>query len=517
MDIEPLALSDDNVETEVKLGAPADLVLPDLGDSLPDLRLEVAPTLVLEAVYHDTPDLALVRNKVSLRHRTGEGAARWTLKLPKADLDAPSDDGVLRRRELSVETEDGSTVPDRLLGLVTAWVRDSEVQPVITLRTTRRRLELAGRDDGEVVGEVADDAVEVIQGGEVVDRFREIEVEVTASATPDVLPTVTAALRFAGAGEPDPTSKVGRALGTAAAMPPLPRRVVVDKRSTIGDVTRAALAEATTVLIAADHAIRLDDDPLGARRASTSARRLRADLRTLRPFLAGSPAADLRTELGWFIGRLGRVRELDVIDARVRAGLGALDEADQQVGRSILEQLAAVRRAARAGLVTSMSSPRYVQLLVTLVAAAAAPPLTDRGGDPARRHIHKLVRRPLRKLEREVRLHRDDPSDLDLADLRRRVKHARYASQLAEPVLSSASRHLTRALAQLQDVLGELDEALVTERWLRSPEASFDDPSRSLVAGQLIAGQRLDAARARSAWISAWDAVDRPVVSAFLR
>lgn len=517
MDVETSALSEDNVETEVKLGAPADLVLPDLGDSLPDLRLEEAPTLVLEAVYHDTADLALVRNKVSLRHRTGEGAARWTLKLPKADLDGESVDGVLRRRELSVETDDGSAAPEHLLGLVTAWVRGGEVRPVVTLRTTRHRIGLRVEATGEVVGEIDDDAVEVIQADEVVDRFREIEVEVTAAATPDVLPTVTAALRFAGAGEPDPTSKVGRALGSGAAIPPPPLRVVVDKRSTVTDVARAALADATTVLIRADHAIRLDDDPAGARSASTSARRLRGELRTLRPFLLDPPAADLRAELGWFIDRLGPIRELDVIAARVRSGLVDLDDADQPVGSSLLEHLAEVRGSARADLVSSLSSPRYVQLLATLVAAAAAPPLADRGEDLARRHVHKLVRRPLRKLEREVQLHRDDPTDQDLADLRRRVKQARYASQLAEPVLSSASRHLTRALAQLQDVLGELDEALVTERWLRAAAASSDDPARSLVAGQLVAGQRRDAARARSAWIEAWEGVDRPVVSAFLR
>ena len=40
------------------------------------------PAQTLRAVYYDSPDLRLARDGITLRHRSGDGPARWTLKLP---------------------------------------------------------------------------------------------------------------------------------------------------------------------------------------------------------------------------------------------------------------------------------------------------------------------------------------------------------------------------------------------------------------------------------------------------
>ena len=246
---------------------------------LPDLTLTDAPKLTLEAVYFDTADLALTRSKVSLRHRTGEGAARWTLKLPKdrsgpVDLDAAVAGTLRRRREPGRVRGARSAVPPgprsdrrRSGGVV---VRSGPTAPG---RPARPR-------PGDEIGEIDDDLVEVFDRGPVAARsVRSRSRWPPHQATNDVLPTVAAALRFAGAHEA-PTAPRRWAVPSVlpAQFPRLPLGVVVDRRPSIEALVRAALATAAHELV--DH----DTDSPRRRRRSRAAsfipvRRLRTDLR----------------------------------------------------------------------------------------------------------------------------------------------------------------------------------------------------------------------------------------------
>ncbi|MGH9000777.1 MAG: hypothetical protein ACRDY7_15465, partial [Acidimicrobiia bacterium] len=68
------------LEREVKLAAWGGFQLPPLGDVLDGVTARPAADRVLDAVYHDTPDLRLARSGVSLRHRAGDDPP-WTVKL----------------------------------------------------------------------------------------------------------------------------------------------------------------------------------------------------------------------------------------------------------------------------------------------------------------------------------------------------------------------------------------------------------------------------------------------------
>lgn len=72
------------VERESKLGAPPEFRLPDLTGVVAGAVAEQAPRRPLVARYYDSPDLRLARAGVTLRHRTGDDCAVWTLKLPLA-------------------------------------------------------------------------------------------------------------------------------------------------------------------------------------------------------------------------------------------------------------------------------------------------------------------------------------------------------------------------------------------------------------------------------------------------
>ena len=73
----------------------------------------------------------------------------------------------------------------------------------------------------------------------------------------------------------------------------------------------------------------------------------------------------------------------------------------------------------------------------------------------------------------------------------------------------------TEAVAGVQGVLGDLQDASVAEGWLR--QAAKDAPApQALVTGELICVQRAEAAACRDAWRAAWKQVDRKKLRAWL-
>src|SRR5690348_10103668 len=57
--------------------------MPDLIDpAVGLLTTEKRPVQTLRSVYYDAQDLRLARDGITVRHRSGDGPARWSLKLP---------------------------------------------------------------------------------------------------------------------------------------------------------------------------------------------------------------------------------------------------------------------------------------------------------------------------------------------------------------------------------------------------------------------------------------------------
>jgi hypothetical protein len=94
-------------------------------------RVERSPSQQLDAVYFDTPAHDLAAHRVTLRRRTGGPDAGWHIKLP-AGPDARTE----VRAPLGAET--GDTVPEELLDIVLAIVRDRPVGPVARISRLHR-------------------------------------------------------------------------------------------------------------------------------------------------------------------------------------------------------------------------------------------------------------------------------------------------------------------------------------------------------------------------------------------
>ena len=498
-----------NLEQEVKLGAWPGFSMPDLSDVEPGVVVDEQPALDLDATYVDTEDLQLVRNGVSLRRRTGEGAPRWTLKLP-----AGTDGRSLSRREFDVE-DDGADVPTPLADLVTGWVRGAPLVPVAVILSHRCRLAL--RDErGAELAEIDDDEVSVLDDGHVAARFREVEVELGPDGSPGLLTRVTEALEAAGAGAPDPTSKIVRALGPRALAAPDLEPPELDGSSPTSAVVTAALRRSVRQLIAHDHVVRLDDDVEGVHKARVATRRLRSDLSTLSPVLVEGWSDRLRAELGELAADLGRVRDTDVLLARLERSVADLPESDRCAAASVVARVGASRAAELDELLSVMRAPDYVALLDDLVAAALSPHMADGADRPACEALPRLVRRRWRRLHVAVSELGADPTDASLHAVRILAKRTRYAAELAAPVVGPAAEGLAMALADVQDVLGELHDAEVAEQRLRQvlPDCT---PEERFAAGELVVVERSSAAESRAAWPPAWARCDRKALTGWLR
>jgi CHAD domain-containing protein len=485
------------LEQEVKLGVWPGFVLPDLGDVADGVVAETAPSLHLEATYHDTPSLAMARWGITLRFRTGDaGDDRWTLKLPKG-----ARGNALVRDEVDIPGDAGS-VPEEIRGMVVAWVRSAPLGPVATLHTERLRTVL--RDaDGKQMAEVVDDEVSVLDDRHVALRFREVEVEIASEAGDRILDEVVSRLRGAGAGAPDPTPKVVRALGPRALSEPDVVVPALPNDPTAAEVLRAGIAKAVLRILSNDAGVRLGEDPEAVHQARVGTRRLRSDLRTFATLLDRDWSEPLREELSWYAGLLGGVRDADVLLERLSAETETLEPVDAVHALELLAVVRAEREIARRALGDSMATPRYVALLDRLVDATRDPHVLPAAGRPARRALPLLVAEPWQKLAKAAKNAGRDPDDVVLHGIRIRAKRARYAADVAALVVGKPAARFATAVAGVQEVLGEHQDACIRRAWLRDNAGALS-PGAALVAGQLVARAERTAEEGRREWERAW-------------
>ena len=494
------------LEREVKLGAGPAFHLPDLNGVVDGITVTTQDVVHLETVYYDTADLRLARWGVSLRHRAGEG---WTLKLPPQPAESGAKAGqtnhLLERDELTFEGG-SKKPPEAAVDVVRAYVRKAELVAVARLSTMRRRVKLVDAK-GAPVAEVVDDEVSVRDGRRVAARFREIEVEVTSQAdgSDGIVAPLVAKLRDAGAGAADPTAKHIRALGPRAMEPPEVAPLPVQSDSPARDVIRSVLAESVAALLRHDPLVRTSGDPEAVHQARVASRKLRSHLRTFGPLLEPEWSDPLRSELGWLALGLGGVRDAEVLLDRLRERSKALPEADSRSAQSLLHLLELEIEGLRKKLLAELGSVRYVDLLERLVAAAHSPVTLLEADQPASSLLPMLATGPWRRLRSTVRQLPADPADADLHQIRILAKRARYAAEAVAPVAGPVAQSFARAAAKLQTVLGEHQDSVTAQAWLRNARVTG---RRAFVAGELIALEHIAARDARAKWPKAWKALD---------
>lgn len=432
-----------HLETERKYDAAADATLPELRDIPGVTRVAEPRKERLAAIYFDTADQRLARHGATLRRRTGGADAGWHLKVPA---------GPDSRTELRLPLEDrpeGATnaPPDELADLTSAMTRGAAIRPVARIRTEREVWDLVG-ETGEPLAEVTDDHVEARLLGETatVDEWREVEVELAAAGTPELLDEVEKVLRKAGIRRAAHGSKLARVL---------PAPATPANGDTAGDVVLAYARKQFDAIVTQDLRVR-QDGPDAVHQMRVATRRLRSALRVYKRIVPG--AGRLRDELRWLGRRLADARDLEVQYARFQTDVDELPASlvVGPVSARLTRHYSPALASARDTVLKTLGDKRYQRLLNGLDRLLTDPGATRRAGRSAAAELPKHVRKAYRKVARRR------SGGASLHDVRKAAKQYRYALEVAEP--GGKARKRAKALTKL---LGEHQDGVVARPVLR--------------------------------------------------
>ncbi|KUG62218.1 hypothetical protein AVL61_03910 [Kocuria rosea subsp. polaris] len=464
----------------------------------------------MEAVYHDTQDMALGRRLVALRRRRGGADDGWHVKFS----------GPGGRHEFQVpllRTPD--RMPASVRNLLAGLTGGQELRPVATLRTVRQ-VRTISDSTGAEVAELAADVVEAVDERTGTERsWSEWEVELLDGTVPEerqeqIFAAVEAVVRAAGGTPSTSRAKIARALGEEDGGTPVPPEQEQQaestgtkrkrKKDTKGkgqgqkgkgkgrgkkagkepgpDVLRAVLGELAEQLVLWDLQVRLDV-PDAVHQMRVTSRSLRSVLKAAAPLLEGDAAEELDAGLRRLARALSEAR-----DAEVTAELmtGRVAELDGRVGPAEAEALqrrAEEQARTAAGKVRRHVTGReHLQLLADVQDVAAAPPVTGECTRLSAREVsdvlvHRALRKVVRVAERVAEAEQaggteqaGGPQRLEhLHDVRKAVKRVRYVDAVLDRTGMRPGKQLRRAARDAedyQDELGRIMDAAVLERWL---------------------------------------------------
>ncbi|WIM97287.1 CYTH and CHAD domain-containing protein [Actinoplanes oblitus] len=425
-------------ETERKYDVPESFQLPDLTGAAGIARVDGAETHDLDATYFDTEDLRLMKNRRTLRRRSGGHDAGWHLKTP-ADGDGR------KEHRMSGASEQ---VPDELLALVRTYVRHRPLAPVARLRT--HRVETPLRDEsGRTLALIAQDQVRA-ESGDDHSAWQEIEVELV-DGDEKVLAEVEKVLLKAGASPAAGPSKVARALAGRLTPPE-------SGKNKINPVSRYAREQRDAIIEHDPAARRGEEDAVHKMRVAT--RRLRSTLKSFRRWFPEQDTAELGDELRWLAGVLGAVRDPQVLEGKLLAGVAESGPEFRATAHRIRAALEHRVAKGREELVAALDSDRYLNLLDRIDALVDAP--LPAAGNPAKR-----VRAVLAKADDRLDTALADGVDEELHAARKKYKQARYAVELIAPEAGKPAKKLVKALTGLQDGLGAHQDSTIARETLR--------------------------------------------------
>ena len=462
------------LEHEIKLAIDSSFRLP----HLPGIPL---PRRLLTSTYYDTSQYDLAHARITLRRRVEHGKQAWQLKLP------------LMKDRQEIEIVDRQSVPPATFrDLLFLHLGQRRLVPVATLRVWRKGVRV--RMDNASVADVTLDHVSVVKNGAEIQHFRELEIE-QVNGNDSTLLDLERQLRRAGADDHDGRPKLFRALSLPAPSPeppPAPDAPVLDH-------VKQAFGRHVRWLLAHDPGARLGREPESLHQMRVATRQLRAVLRAASPLLVPEWADSLRDELRWLGQLLGPGRDLDVQVAYFRQESAALDARDRRPLTQFIAHLEAQRNNAQEVLLSELKSARYLDLIRRLKQATQDPTVVE-----STVTLRDLATREFKKLRKVIRRVGASPSNAKIHEIRIKTKRARYAAELAEPVVGKPATRFIKKAHAVQDVLGMHQDAIQAEAHVRTFLKQSTNVRTAFVAGRMVERQRERRDRARKKMPMLW-------------
>jgi len=246
---------------------------------------------------------------------------------------------------------------------------------------------------------------------------------------------------------------------------------MTDKPATVRDLIGAYFVEQCTVLIDSEAQLRAEEDVVHTTRVAV--RRLRSTIRVFADLFDPAEADHLESELIWWATLLGEVRDLDILIERQAALLAALppELTLGPVSSTIHTELATRRKRATDDVTDALNSERYRKLIGMIHHWRSDPPFTaaaDSPTDAIEAGIKKAKKKARKRLSTAVALRRvGEPSDELFHRARKASKRYRYAVEAAAPVWGSKADKIVAQRKDLQDLLGNHQDGIVSAAFLR--------------------------------------------------
>lgn len=441
-------------EREAKYEVDYDFAVPDFAEALPACSRVEQGTDTLDSVYYDTDDRDLFSHRVTVRKRSGGTDAGWHLKVP-ADK---------ARTELHVPAGSAEGVPAELTGLVAGVCLGKPLHPVALISTIRRTYRLLdGR--GILLAEVADDRVQATTIGDSarVSAWREVEVELGDGGNEELLERIGERLTRRTAHPSVWGSKLSRAL--CADLTP----TEFETEGTARTVLLTYLDAQVEAIVAGDVWLRRGLDPIHSTRVAI--RRFRSALRVFRNLFEPDQRATLDVELKWYAGLLGEVRDRHVQRKRFAGAVADLpvELVMGPVAARIENDLLAEQHQKLDSVIATLITARYRDLVVCLARWRSAPPFADEAivdEKAIKRDAQKSRHKAKKRLATAIAAADNDDAELHRA--RKAAKRARYAAELAAPLIGTKNaKKKVKKYKKIQRVLGEHQDSVVATGTLR--------------------------------------------------
>jgi CHAD domain-containing protein len=245
----------------------------------------------------------------------------------------------------------------------------------------------------------------------------------------------------------------------------------MNELGSVRDLLGDYVAEQCTVIIDSEAELRAGENVV--HKARVAVRRLRSTIRVFTDLFDPSEAAHLEEELLWWAGLLGEVRDLDILAQRQAALLGELpaELILGPVASTIQAELAVQRKQAADAVIDALNSGRFRKLIGLMHHWRSDPPFTP-AADASAAAINPMIKKAKKKasnrLTRAVAERRDgEPSDDLFHSARKASKRYRYAVEAAQPVWGSKADKIVSERKDLQDLLGNHQDRIVSAAFLR--------------------------------------------------
>lgn len=301
--------SDPVVEDEVELK----FVLEDRMDppSFEGLgSLGVTAEFELNALYFDTPDLALTNRNVSLRRRSGGEDAGWHLKAA-----VPGESRKVETRAQITGARPPKVLRQALVEALGASFSEVALVPVARIRTIRSQTPLVDATGRILANICVDDVWAQVPPPSRADgrwadpTWRELEIELVSGSSV-LLEEIDRTLREMGIQGAAYSSKIAGALEREGLWPVPPR--VASEATSVWDYVAVQIG----VIQSLEEAVRQGMEG-AVHQTRVAARRLRSTLVTFAPVFDPQIAKPLETELRWLGGVLSEARDAQVLSAHL--------------------------------------------------------------------------------------------------------------------------------------------------------------------------------------------------------